>query len=324
MAAPPYASGSSWSWPKEDDMRNRNNTTPGAFALEGEEETIHPEELSPADDVQADKPKAEEKQGHYPPRTCRICLEVVQPTYETGPEGLSGFLSPTPRVEYNSEDPESGRLIRPCKCKGSQRYVHEGCLQSWRLANPTHGRQTNYYECPTCKFKYQLKRMRWSQWISSTFAQLMLTLLILFVTIFILGFVADPIINLYFNPVDTFTSSGSRADYYYEELTWTEFWAEHILKGFTSLGLLGAVRTFLMSPWQWFQLRPTIPGGRGRGATGRDRMVQMSWSLVVIVVLTFLLVSFAATFVLSASLTKSTARMERRSRMESQDSRNGQ
>ena len=301
MATPPYASGSSWSWPKTDDASDRNLKPPGAFASEdGEDgkENMHSTETSDeprhAENVQTDLPKAKaERQKHYSPRTCRICLEVVQPSFETGPEGITGFLSPIPRVEYISEDSESGRLIRPCKCKGSQRYVHEGCLQSWRLANPARGSQKNYYECPTCRFEYRLERMRWSRWISSTFTQVMLTLLILFMTIFILGFIADPILNLYFDPVDTLTSAGVREGYYDEELTWSEYWAEHILKGFTSLGLLGAIRAFLMSPLSWFQFRPgaVLPGGRGGRNNGRDRMLQLSWSLVVVVVLTFLLVS---------------------------------
>lgn len=52
---------------------------------------------------------------HYSPRTCRICLEVVQPTFETPSEGITSMFEPTPKVAYNSEDPADGRLIRPCK-----------------------------------------------------------------------------------------------------------------------------------------------------------------------------------------------------------------
>ena len=103
---------------------------------------------------------------HYPPRTCRICLETVLPTYEPAPGNLASILSPSPSVSYVSSDPAAGRLIRPCKCKGSSRYVHEGCLQSWRHADPAYGKR-NYWQCPTCGFRYRLERMRWASWISS-------------------------------------------------------------------------------------------------------------------------------------------------------------
>lgn len=296
MEAPPYASGSSWSWSKEADALNQTSTPPGAFAFD-EDDNLHTEEPHFTKNNRTEEPNQEQKQKHYPSRTCRICLEVVQPTYETGPEGIVGMLSPAPKIQYISESPESGRLIRPCKCKGSQRYVHEGCLLAWRMTNlDATGHQINYYECPTCKFKYRIERMKWSRWISSIFTQILLTLSILFLTIFILGFIADPIINLYLDPLDTITSLGSSTDYYYEDedVTWAEAWAEHILKGLTSLGLLGAVKAFLaMSPWQWWNLRSVGVIGRGgaRAGTGRNRMENMSWSLVVIGVMTFLYVS---------------------------------
>lgn len=235
---------------------------------------------------------------HYPHRTCRICLEVVPPTYESAIEGLAGMLGPAPRVSYISSDPESGRLIRPCKCKGSQRYVHEGCLQEWRHADPAYGRR-NYWECPTCKFRYRLERMVWSRWISSTLTQILLTVFILFTTVFILGFVADPIIDLYIDPVGTITTNpfARRVEYAIpgledEELTWLE----HILKGLASLGLLGFIKViFAMSPWPLHSLRNSgIIGGRGRNgraATGRDRLESISWSLVMVGVITFLWVS---------------------------------
>jgi hypothetical protein len=69
-------------------------------------------------------------------------------------------------------------------------------------------------------------------------------------TIFILGFIADPIINLYLDPYDTITSipSGGFSEFHLEDEEAT--WAEHFLKGMASLGLLGFVKAFFaMSPW---------------------------------------------------------------------------
>lgn len=95
------------------------------------------------------------RRRHWPPRQCRICLETVQPTFDVPSEHLPGFLQSAGNVKYEDE---SGRLIRPCLCKGSSKYVHEACLQAWRHADPSYGRR-NYWQCPTCGFKYRLSRL---------------------------------------------------------------------------------------------------------------------------------------------------------------------
>jgi len=181
------------------------------------------------------------------------------------------------------------------KCKGSSRYVHEGCLQSWRHADPSYGRK-NYWECPTCKFRYQLDRLKWSAWIQSTIMQIALTVLILLGTVFVLGFIADPILNLYLDPYDTITSLPTRGvtEIHYDDEDGG--WSEHFLKGLASLGLLGMVKAFfMMPPWQWWNIRHSgVLGGsnRGRrGGTGRDRLENISWTIVLVGVVTFMIVS---------------------------------
>lgn len=250
-------------------------------------------QASPSNDDSPRRPK------HYGPRTCRICLETVQPTSESPTEGILGVVSPAPRVQYISEDPSLGKLIRPCKCKGTQSYVHEGCLNEWRYADTT--RDRNYFKCPTCGYSYRIERLKWSQWVGSTTAQVFLTLLILWATVFILGFAADPIFNLYLDPVGAIThpiSTLSEPALVLEDeegADWSLF--EHLLKGLASLGLLGFLKiVFAMSPWHWYNLRNVVPTGgaraRGRGGIGgRDRLQNISWHLVLIGVITFLIVS---------------------------------
>jgi hypothetical protein len=115
----------------------------------------------------------------------------------------------------------------------------------------------------------------------------------MFGTVFIFGFVADPIINLYLDPYETITSlptGGAVGLLEYEDATWTE----HFLKGLASLGLLGFVKVFFaMSPWNWWNLRRGgfLNGGRRQGGTGRDRLEDISWTVVIIGVITFLVVS---------------------------------
>ncbi|KAI9750229.1 MAG: hypothetical protein M1815_001921 [Lichina confinis] len=131
--------------------------------------------------------------------------------------------------------------------------------------------------------------------------QISLTISILCLTMFLLGFVADPIINLYVDPYNTILSApysrlgGSidprrafeAAD---DELT---TWTEHFLKGLASLGLLSFVKVlFAMSPWQWWNLRSSglMGGGSGgrAGASGRDRLASISWIVVLVGVGTFI------------------------------------
>lgn len=232
----------------------------------------------------------EENTRHYPPRECRICLETVLPTFQPPSESLPGFLQPKPRVVYESSDPEFGRLLRPCKCKGSSRYVHEGCLRKWRHSDPDYSKR-NFWHCPTCRFQYRLERLTWAHWISSPLTQMMLTLAILLFTIFLLGFIADPIINLYVDPVETIyfsefwqpsplsdeLPSGSKAA-----------WLEHLLKGLASLGVLSFIKVlFAVSPWQWWSLRSSGVVSSGR-STGRSRVASVGWLVVLVGVGSFL------------------------------------
>lgn len=239
---------------------------------------------------QASRPALKTKS--WPARTCRICLETVAPTSHPPSDNIPGILNTAPAVTYISEDPASGRLLRPCKCKGSSKYVHEACLQQWRHADPGYG-DRNYWQCPTCGFRYRLQRMTWSRCISSTSSQLILTVSIFSFAIFLSGFVADPIINLYLDPYSTL-SSVSKLGAKSEPMLSSDdviSWPEHFLKGLASLGLLSFVKfLFALSPWQWWNLRSSgIMGSNGRaGSTGRDRLANISWIVVVFGVGTFL------------------------------------
>jgi len=130
--------------------------------------------------------------------------------------------------------------------------------------------------------------MEWSRAISNKGTQIALTLLILLATVFALGFVADPIINLYLDPYDVFTSGGLTEPILEESGSWVE----HLFKGFASLGVLGMLKAIVaMGPWQWLNIRNAgIFGGRrgGRAANGRDRVANISWWLIAFGVLTFL------------------------------------
>jgi hypothetical protein len=275
-------------FPAESEQRifeTQEQTLPGFVPF--------PKESAP-EPQETDEPSSElpESRAHYPSRQCRICLEEVEPSFEPVEEGITAFLNPKPKVEYISSDPESGRLIRPCKCRGSQQYVHEGCLQEWRHADPQYG-QRNYFQCPTCKFQYRLERMKWSRLIQNPLLQLGVTAFIMLITIFILGFVADPIINLYFEPVSTIgsiaTGHGVGHLDYEEDLDEYDGWILHFVKGLTSIGVLGFVKVlFTLNPFSWWNLRQT---GLGSGRNRRDRNDGNFTFFIIVGIVAFLFVS---------------------------------
>lgn len=139
--------------------------------------------------------------------------------------------------------------------------------------------------------------MTWGRWISSTTTQIVLTVAIFVLALFGMGFVADPIINFYAEPYSVFTSPTSLGEKIEPIFTDGEVptWTEHFVKGLASLGLLGFVKVLVtLSPWNWLNLRSSgiMGGGSGRsGNTGRDRLGNISWIVVLVGICTFLWVS---------------------------------
>ncbi|KZP16815.1 hypothetical protein FIBSPDRAFT_934405 [Athelia psychrophila] len=95
--------------------------------MEPAEEQVHEQEPDGAE-VETEK----EDGAGTEAKQCRICLD-------------------------GDDDPDLGRLIRPCLCKGSMTYVHVSCLNRWR-ANAA-SRQ-GFFKCSVCGYRYRLGRTR--------------------------------------------------------------------------------------------------------------------------------------------------------------------
>ena len=54
------------------------------------------------------------------------------------------------RICYDSEQSDN-KLIFPCKCKGTIKYVHEKCLHKWIHIS-------NQNTCPQCKYEYEIHK----------------------------------------------------------------------------------------------------------------------------------------------------------------------
>lgn len=150
-----------WYWP-DDVPKNEPSHATSSSGSTASQPQPQPSGSSASGETPSTRQGTRPRRTHWPPRQCRICLEIVQPTFNVPSQNLPGFLQSS-NVVYEDE---SGRLIRPCLCKGSSKYVHEACLQAWRHADPGYGRR-NYWQCPTCRFKYRLARLGAGRFIGS-------------------------------------------------------------------------------------------------------------------------------------------------------------
>jgi len=56
----------------------------------------------------------------------------------------------------NEETDETGRLFRPCLCRGN--LVHEACLERWRATSLAHA-----CKCEVCHYEYRVSRQRFAK-----------------------------------------------------------------------------------------------------------------------------------------------------------------
>lgn len=56
------------------------------------------------------------------------------------------------RICFEGETKEN-ELIRPCKCKGTQKYIHKSCLMTWIHVNRHNPEKRDY--CDICKYKFK-------------------------------------------------------------------------------------------------------------------------------------------------------------------------
>ena len=57
------------------------------------------------------------------------------------------------RICYENENENKNKLIYPCACKGTQKYVHAECLEKWRRKKRN---KIEYLQCQECKKFYNI------------------------------------------------------------------------------------------------------------------------------------------------------------------------
>src|SRR5205085_2770603 len=70
-----------------------------------------------------------------------------------------------------------GRLISPCRCRGTMKFVHLHCLNSWRYASPN---RRSVYQCDQCGYKYHFNRTHYAAIASSIYTRVCSLILLKF------------------------------------------------------------------------------------------------------------------------------------------------
>lgn len=228
----------------------------------------------------------------YPTRQCRLCFEECEAIVELPP---AGSASQNVRIRYcSADDPTLGQLISPCNCTGSARFIHEGCLEAWRK---NAAQKKHFWECNICHYQYQFSRLGWARLLENPAAHFAITATVSLFLVFIFGYIADPIINLYIDPYSATSSSRLWTPINVSDIGEQSSWLQHFYKGLASLGVLSFARVlFMANPWHWYNLRNSgLAHGTARpGATGQERVANISWVVLVIGVMTFLYTVFKA------------------------------
>jgi len=229
----------------------------------------------------------EKSQSSLPPpsktdsRTCRICFETVYSAIDP----TSGEPS------YASSDLADGRLLRPCKCSGSQRHVHEFCLQSYRTHDLL---QDSYVKCPTCGYTYRLETSPLRGFLTHSATQVLTTGIIVASFIFGGGYAAIPLLSITIRFHQTFEYGIVLIPWY----TANRGWLDHFAQGAVLVGLTGIsiwlydvvimLWTRVWHPPVWFMLFLGLLSPQGGShvffwiqmALGNFRVVDWTWCMI--------------------------------------------
>ncbi|KAF9165864.1 hypothetical protein DFQ26_009234 [Actinomortierella ambigua] len=148
---------------------------PGALNLELENLGLESHFAAQSRPSASSRPPAEERQ-------CRICLG--------GPD-----------------ETDLGRLISPCMCKGSMKYVHVECLNEWRARSP---KRESHYKCDTCKYEFSFRRTSFAKYLSHPATLFILTILAFALAVFAAGFVMKLLMYLFMEEFDVPLDEGDK------------------------------------------------------------------------------------------------------------------
>jgi hypothetical protein len=143
------------------NLRNRYATT-----VEDVPEEEQMPDVPPPNAENAGVPRAG-NQSQNAERTCRICLSGAEDGNSLAPTLLFGIPAFSCTCFWATEL-IVGRLISPCRCRGTMKFVHLQCLNSWRYASPN---RRSVYQCDQCGYKYHFNRTQYAAIASSIYTR---------------------------------------------------------------------------------------------------------------------------------------------------------
>ncbi|KAF9963716.1 hypothetical protein BGZ65_000262 [Modicella reniformis] len=149
-----------------------SSTMPGAFNVGLDAEL-------PSTSTAVNEPPVDERQ-------CRICLGGAE------------------------EEKALGRLISPCLCKGSMKYVHVECLNAWRTRSP---KPESHYKCDTCKYSFSFRRTAFARYLAHPMTLFVLTVVVFVMAVFAAGFAMKLLLYLMAEESLEFVYPGNPEDY---------------------------------------------------------------------------------------------------------------
>ncbi|KAI9296423.1 hypothetical protein K502DRAFT_323831 [Neoconidiobolus thromboides FSU 785] len=100
------------------------------------------------------------------------------------------------RICFDSEEnQELGRLISPCHCKGSMKYVHLNCLNLWRLTSSNNNnnqfkKDSSFLRCDNCLYQYSFLHSNLAKLVTYPITRFLLSSLIFILIIIFAGFIS--------------------------------------------------------------------------------------------------------------------------------------
>lgn len=117
---------------------------------------------------------------------CRICLESASSDVSGG-ESL-------------------GRLLSPCRCKGTMKYVHATCLDQWRAAS---ARSSSAVACDQCGAPYRFRKSKFVGLATSPTLLFAVSLFLFLLLIWTVGVTATFFMDIYDRPASSKPSTAS-------------------------------------------------------------------------------------------------------------------
>ncbi|KAI1316986.1 hypothetical protein EDD11_009144 [Mortierella claussenii] len=249
------------------------------------------------------------------PGGLNLGIDAEIPEYGRGTTSAAAAVNDPPvderqcRICLGGADEEDtlGRLISPCLCKGSMKYVHVECLNAWRARSP---KRESHYKCDTCKYSFSFRRTSFARYLAHPLTVFVLTLIVFAMAVFAAGFAMKLLLYLTMDEPQEFIYPVDIDDYDDVELLRLKesvvifrtpdslravfrIDKTHMVFGSFFVSIIGFLQLLLSTLWMGggggvFRIGGFgLGGGRRRGARGERQREAGIGGLLMVVMLVF-------------------------------------